>query len=272
MNEAQVLRFSRHVLLREVGGRGQERLLAATVVVAGAGPVGQAAAVYLASHGVGRLRVAGGEGALEESDLQAAPLAARPSIGVRSESQAEGRSPGRNWPSAFDALAQAVRRADPEVRVEAVSGALDLGAADALLVAGLREAEAGPLLEAARREGRTAVLALAARYAAAVAVLPAGGACHRCLGLRMEAGWPGEGGWPFGVAAGLAGALAAVEVTKAVLGMGGTAGAAAGRAARGRLLLFEVDGLTLEERDLEPRGDCPACGGGGPTPGASPCG
>lgn len=55
LREDQIRRYSRQILLREVGGRGQRRLLDAAVAVIGLGPVGAACAAYLAAAGVGRL-------------------------------------------------------------------------------------------------------------------------------------------------------------------------------------------------------------------------
>jgi len=59
LDDRQVELFSRQVLLREVGGRGQERLLAARVLVLGDGPEAEAAATYLAGAGIGTLGTAG---------------------------------------------------------------------------------------------------------------------------------------------------------------------------------------------------------------------
>ena len=57
LTDEQLERYARHIVLKEVGGRGQRRLLAATVVLIGAGGIGSPAIQYLAAAGVGALRV-----------------------------------------------------------------------------------------------------------------------------------------------------------------------------------------------------------------------
>jgi len=57
LTDAQLDRYARHIILKEIGGEGQKRLLAANIVLIGAGGIGSSALLYLAAAGVGTLRV-----------------------------------------------------------------------------------------------------------------------------------------------------------------------------------------------------------------------
>ena len=69
MNDQQLLRYSRHILVDEIGIEGQEKLLAAHVLIVGAGGLGSPAALYLASAGIGCLSIADGD-TVDTSNLQ----------------------------------------------------------------------------------------------------------------------------------------------------------------------------------------------------------
>ena len=58
MNDAALLRYARHILLDDLGSEGQEKLLAARVLIVGAGGLGSPVALYLASAGVGHIILA----------------------------------------------------------------------------------------------------------------------------------------------------------------------------------------------------------------------
>src|SRR3990172_3779351 len=69
MNDDQLLRYSRHILLPEIGIEGQQRLLDAPALLIGAGGLGSPAALYLASAGVGTLTICDGD-AVDLTNLQ----------------------------------------------------------------------------------------------------------------------------------------------------------------------------------------------------------
>jgi molybdopterin/thiamine biosynthesis adenylyltransferase len=94
----QIRRYSRHVLLPDVGGTGQSRLLSASVVVDGSGAAGRIAAAFLVASGVGAVTV---DGALDRPVVAAAfPLA-----------------PGDTGRALHDALAAALGGRNPDVRI-----------------------------------------------------------------------------------------------------------------------------------------------------------
>ena len=61
MDDNQLLRYSRHILLKEFGVEAQDKLLASSALVVGAGGLGSAALMYLASAGIGKIAIADGD-------------------------------------------------------------------------------------------------------------------------------------------------------------------------------------------------------------------
>ena len=100
MDDGQLLRYSRHILLDEIGIEGQNALLQAHVLIVGAGGLGSPAALYLGSAGVGQLTVVDPD-TVELSNLQRQIAHTHARVG-----QAK-----------VDSLAQAVDAINPEVRV-----------------------------------------------------------------------------------------------------------------------------------------------------------
>ncbi|UOP05043.1 HesA/MoeB/ThiF family protein [Conchiformibius kuhniae] len=116
MNDNQLLRYSRHILLDEIGIGGQEKLLSATVLVVGCGGLGNAALPYLAAAGVGTLIVADDD-ITDQTNLQRQICFAEQDIG-RGKAQA---------------LADFLRSRNGDCRVEARAERLDAASLAALL-------------------------------------------------------------------------------------------------------------------------------------------
>jgi adenylyltransferase/sulfurtransferase len=116
VNDDQLERYARHIILKEIGGAGQQRLLDAQVVLIGAGGIGAPAIQYLAAAGVGRLRVIDDD-EVSLSNLQRQVLFATDDIGRPK----------------VEAAREAVARLNPDVSVDPVAARLDAANAAALL-------------------------------------------------------------------------------------------------------------------------------------------
>jgi molybdopterin/thiamine biosynthesis adenylyltransferase len=80
MNDQQIERYSRHIILKEVGGKGQKKLLAGRVLIIGAGGLGAPIALYLAAAGVGTIGIADADD-VDISNLQRQVIHFTPDIG-----------------------------------------------------------------------------------------------------------------------------------------------------------------------------------------------
>jgi molybdopterin-synthase adenylyltransferase len=116
LTDQQLDRYARHIVLKEVGGAGQQRLLGATVALIGAGGIGSPAIEYLAAAGIGRLRVIDDD-VVDLSNLQRQTLFATADIGR---------------PKA-EVAAERVAAMNPDVTVEPVTVRIDAETADPLL-------------------------------------------------------------------------------------------------------------------------------------------
>lgn len=115
LNDDQLLRYSRHILLPAVGVAGQERIFASSVLIIGAGGLGCPVALYLGAAGVGRMLVADGD-TVDLTNLQR-------QIGHASSAIGQNKA---------DSLARSVRAINPEIEVQPIREAL---AGHALLAA-----------------------------------------------------------------------------------------------------------------------------------------
>lgn len=253
--ETEVRRYSRQILLPQVGGAGQERLKASRVLVVGAGGLGSPAALYLAAAGVGTLGVCDDD-RVDLSNLQRQVLHATGDLGRPK----------------VDSAAEKLGSLNPEIRVVrhperlgAGNGARLLAGYDAVVDASDTFESKFAVNDACAARGVPYVFSGILGFEGQVlTVVPGQGPCYRCL-FREP---PPPGAVPtcaqagiLGPVAGVMGSVQALEVLKLLLG--------AGSLLTGRLLLF--DGLALSFREVEVRRDpsCPACGGP-PRAGARP--
>ncbi len=226
-------RYSRHLLIPEVGLEGQERLARARVLVIGAGGLGVPVVQYLAAAGVGRLGIVDDD-TVDLTNLQRQVIYATSDIGRRKVDVVAERVAALNSLVAVDAIALrfAASNARALVRLyDVVVDATDTFGARYLIN------------DACRLEGKPDVYGSIFRFDGQVSVFAPGGPCYRCL--FPEA--PPEGSVPscaeggvLGVLAGLIGTWQANEALKVTLGIG--------TPLIGRLLL--VDALSARTHEV----------------------
>lgn len=243
MDDEQLLRYSRHILLPEVGVEGQQRIVDARVLIVGAGGLGSPAAYYLASAGVGTLVLADGD-TVDLTNLQRQILHHTGSIGQ--PKVASGR----------DTLA----RINPVCRVvplaERLSGQRldeEVAAADVVLDCSDNFATRHAINRACVKFGRPLVSGAAIRFDGQVAVFAGGNAdtpCYHCLFPESEDVEEVRCA-VMGVFAPLTGIIGCVQAAEALKLLAGC-----GQPLTGRLLL--LDGLAMEWRQISVPRD-PAC-------------
>jgi molybdopterin/thiamine biosynthesis adenylyltransferase/rhodanese-related sulfurtransferase len=243
-------RYDRHLRLGAVGIEGQRRLLAATVVIVGAGGLGSPAAFYLAAAGVGRL-VLIDDDRVERSNLQRQILHVDAAVGRPKVASARERLLALNPTLAIDARDC---RLGPD-NVEALLQGADV------VIDGSDNFTARYLVDAACvRLGIPLVHGAVERFTGQVTVFDAGrqrgvAPCYRCLFPEP----PGADAAPncaeagvLGVLPGLVGLLQATEALKLLLGIGETL--------VGRLLTIDALGMRVRELALTVDPACPGCG------------
>jgi len=245
LDRRELLRYSRHLVMPEVGAAGQERLKAARVLVVGAGGLGSPLGLYLAAAGIGTLGVVEFD-RVEESNLQRQILYGQSDVGRPKMAAALERL--REINPLIDIVPH-------EVRLDS-GNALEIFADYDVIADGTDNFATRYLInDACVLSGKPDVYGAIFRFEGQVSVFwGKEGPCYRCL--FPEPPPPGtvpscaEGG-VLGVLPGIIGALQANEVVKLALGVG--------EPAVGRLLLF--DGLKLRFRELKLRKNpaCPVC-------------
>ena len=249
MTDEQLLRYSRHLLLPELGVDGQTRLRAAHVLLVGAGGLGCPAALYLASSGVGRLTIADPD-VVDLTNLQRQILYRADSIGALKSESARAALLAVN--PEVEVLPVALRLAD-----DALERAV--GAADVVLDCSDNFETRHAVNRACVRHARPLVSGAAIRFDGQLAVFDPrrpGAPCYACL-FPEDAQAEELRCAVMGVLAPLTGAIGALQAIEAIKLIAGI-----GESLAGRLLLF--DALHGESRIVriarDPR--CPVCGHG----------
>jgi len=246
-SEAELDRYARHIVLREVGGPGQMKLKSARVLVVGAGGLGSPSLLYLAAAGAGTIGVIDDD-TVSNSNLQRQVIHADERIGM---------------PKVFSAQA-AIAALNPHVtvrpynrRLTAEDAAALFADYDLVLDGSDNFATRYVVNAAAVAAGRPLISAAITQWEGQISLYdPAGGApCYACIfpdppaeGLAPSCAEAGV----MGALPGVVGAMMAVEAIKEITG--------AGQSLRGRMMIY--DSLWGESRQitLRRRADCPVCG------------
>nr|WP_114395450.1 molybdopterin-synthase adenylyltransferase MoeB [Oleisolibacter albus] len=249
LTDSQIERYARHIMLPQVGGSGQARLLSGSVLVVGAGGLGAPLLLYLAAAGVGRIGIVDHDH-VDLSNLQRQVIHDTAGIGLPK----------------VDSAAARIRAINPDVVVEphaarlTRANALDLLARYDVVADGTDNFATRYLLnDACYFAGKPLVSAAMLRFDGQLSTFKAHlgepHPCYRCL--FREPPPPGtvpscsEGG-VLGALAGAMGSLQSVEVLKELLGIG--------ESLSGRLLLYSALETSFRSIKVRRDPDCPLCG------------
>jgi len=244
--EEQIRRYSRQIVLPNVGGKGQRRLLEAKVLLIGAGGLGSPAGLYLAAAGVGTLGIIDFD-VVDISNLHRQILHATKDIGR---------------PKTISA-AETIRAINPDVRMMThqekltSENALEVFSQYDVIVDGSDNFPAKYLAnDACVLLRKPLVFGAVFQFDGQTSVfLPGSGPCYRCIFPEP----PPPGAVPscqeagvFGAVPGVIGCIQAVETIKLILGLGASLA--------GRLLIFDALMMDFTDVKLERNPDCPVCG------------
>ena len=252
MTDDQLLRYSRHILLEEVGIEGQQRILDAHVLVIGAGGLGSPVALYLGSAGVGHITLVDHD-TVDLTNLQRQIIHSMARVGQPKTESA----------------AQAIAMLNPEVRVEVISQRADAALLNTLV------AQADVVVDccdnfstrhavnaACVQHGKPLVSGAAIRFDGQISVYDprsTASPCYACV-FPPDATFEETRCATMGVFAplvGIIGSMQAAEALKLITG--------AGSSLAGRLLMLDGRNMEWNEVRLPRNSDCSVCGHMAPT-------
>ena len=246
LSPAELARYSRHILIPDVGVAGQERLKASSALLIGAGGLGSPLALYLAAAGIGRIGIVEFD-TIDETNLQRQILYGTSQVGESKLQRATDR----------------LRDLNPAITIEPIeepltsANALELFRNYDVVADGTDNFPTRYLVnDACVLTGKPNVYGSIFRFEGQISVFNyQGGPCYRCL--YSEPPPPGlvpscaEGG-VLGVLPGVVGALQANEVIKVLLGIGDVAA--------GRLVIYDALKLSFRQLKLRRNPNCVVCG------------
>ena len=243
----QLERYSRHLILKEIGVRGQKKLLAARVLVIGAGGLGSPAAMYLAAAGVGTIGIVDDD-VVDLSNLQRQIIHGTGNVGMpKVESAAE----------TVTSLNPDVTVKPYHIRVSAGNIAELIAGYDVIVDAADNFSTKFLINDACVLAGKPYIYGGALRFEGQLMTyVPGRGPCYRCIFRDM----PAAGEVPsckeagvLGAVVGVIGSMQAVEAVKLILGVG--------KPLTARLMTFDALAMTCRAVPLPEREpDCPVCG------------
>ncbi|MHB0988998.1 MAG: molybdopterin-synthase adenylyltransferase MoeB [Bellilinea sp.] len=246
LSQAELLRYSRHLLIPEVGLAGQRKLKNASVLVVGSGGLGSPVTLYLAAAGVGRIGIIDYD-VVDNSNLQRQVLHSTQAIGKLKVESARQRLTGLNPYIQVDAYNEVFTSEN----AERIAAGYDI------LVDGTDNFPTRYLLnDLAVFTGKPFVYGSIFRFEGQVSVFDARvGPCYRCLFPTP----PPPGSVPacgdagvFGVLPGTIGTIQATEVIKLILGIG--------EPLIGKLLLYDALSMSQQIVNLRKNSNCKVCG------------
>jgi molybdopterin/thiamine biosynthesis adenylyltransferase len=249
MNDNQLLRYSRHILLDDIGVEGQARILASHVLVIGAGGLGSPALLYLGSAGVGTITVVDHD-TVDRTNLQRQIAHTEARVGQPKVSSA----------------AEAIAAINPEVRVRALQQRADaallselVAAADVVLDCSDNFATRHAVNAACVAHAKPLVSGAAIGFDGQISVWDRRAddqaPCYACV-FPPDAEVPEVRCAVMGVFAplvGIIGTLQAAEALKLLAGVG--------RSLAGRLLMLDGRSMEFTEIRMGRQAQCPVCGG-----------